>query len=61
MLVEMRNTLSPQAVLLARLRALVDTQRGVPFKRRYLNLIAQSNLRKGDKNDAMKVITVALE
>src|SRR6202161_4020386 len=61
MLVEMRNTLPPQAVLLARLRALVDAQRSVSFERRYLDLIAQRNLRKGDKNDAMKIIAVAFE
>jgi len=45
-LVEMRHTLAAQTVFLAGLRALMDPQRGVSFKRRYLNLVAQRNLRK---------------
>src|SRR6202034_1042828 len=61
MLVEMRNTLTPQAILLARLRALVDAKRGVAFESRHLDLISQRNLRKGDENDAMQIISVALE
>src|ERR1700689_3972760 len=60
-LVERRHTLSAQTGFLARLRALMDPQRGVSFKRRYLNLVAQRNLRKGDEDDAMKVIAIALE
>src|SRR5271165_3143435 len=37
MFVQMRNTLTTQAKLLARLRAFMNAQGGVSFERRYLN------------------------
>jgi hypothetical protein len=61
MLVQMRHTLAAQAELLAGLRALVDPEHGISFKRRYMNLIAQRDLRKGNEDDAMKVIAIAFE
>src|ERR1700733_7008268 len=57
----MRPTLAAQPEFLSRLRTLMDAQRGVSFKRRHLNLVAQRNLREGDEDDAMKVIAIALE
>src|ERR1700733_8007110 len=61
MLIEMRNTFAAQAELLARLRSLLDAERGISLKRRYLNLIAQRKLGKGYEDDAIKVIAIAFE
>ena len=60
-LVEMRNTLAAEAELLARLRALMDPQRGVAFECRHLNLVTQRKLREGNENDTIKVVAIAFE
>src|SRR6202021_2186505 len=61
MLVEMRNALAAQAELLARLRALLDTKRGLSLERRYLNLIAQCKLGKGDEDHAIEVVAITFK
>ncbi len=43
------------------LRALLDAERGISLKRRYLNLIAQRHLGKGDEDDAMKIIAITFK
>ena len=45
----------------AGLRAFVDPEHGISFKCRYMNLSAQRDLGKGNEDDAMKIIAIALE
>jgi len=60
MLVEMRQHLCPQAELLAGLGALLDPEQGISFQESATRISSpNANLRKGDEDDAVKVMPSA--